>query len=103
VLDLARAHRLALEYLSSGRPSAVFNLGNGNGFSVREVIKAVSRVSGLELDVVESDRREGDPPVLVASSNLIRTQLGWKPEFPDLESIIETAWRWHSLHPHGYQ
>lgn len=102
VLDLARAHLLALDYLSSGGPSAVFNLGNGNGFSVREVIDVVSQVSGREFDIINAERREGDPPILVASSELIKSRLGWKPEFADLETIIETAWQWHSRHPDGY-
>ncbi|MBU4240920.1 MAG: UDP-glucose 4-epimerase GalE [Actinobacteria bacterium] len=103
VLDLARAHLLALEYLSSGGTSAVFNLGNGKGFSVREVIDVVRRASGRDFEVVDAERREGDPPVLVASSERIMSRLGWKPEFADLEGIVETAWQWHSRHPDGYQ
>jgi len=102
ILDLARAHLLALDYLSSGGPSAVFNLGNGNGFSVKEVIDVVGRVSGREFDIVNAERREGDPSILVASSELIKSRLAWKPEFADLETIIETAWQWHSRHPDGY-
>ncbi len=102
VSDLAAAHLLALEYLLDGGPSAIFNLGNGSGFSVREVIESVKRISGREFEVVERPRRPGDPPELVASSERIARQLGWKPSFPRLDSIVETAWRWHSLHPGGY-
>lgn len=103
VIDLARAHLLALEHLASGGESAIFNLGNGNGFSVREVIDVVRRVSGREFEVVEAERRQGDPPILVASSERIRSRLGWKPEYTGLDPIIETAWQWHRRHPNGYE
>ncbi|MBU4386366.1 MAG: UDP-glucose 4-epimerase GalE, partial [Actinobacteria bacterium] len=76
--------------------------GNGKGFSVREVIDVVRRASGRDFEVVDAERREGDPPVLVASSERIMSRLGWKPEFADLEGIVETAWQWHSRHPDGY-
>jgi UDP-glucose 4-epimerase len=102
VLDLARAHLLALEHLGGTGGSGIFNLGNGNGFSVREVIEAVRGVSGGDFEVVEGPRREGDPPVLVASSDKIRDELGWEPRFPDLESIVGSAWNWHTRHPQGY-
>ncbi|MFH1150554.1 MAG: UDP-glucose 4-epimerase GalE [Actinomycetota bacterium] len=102
VLDLARAHVLALEYLEETGGSGIFNLGNGSGFSVAEVIETVRKVSGREFEVAEGPRREGDPPVLVASSDKIRDELGWRPEFADLESIVSSAWEWHSLHPTGY-
>lgn len=102
VVDLARAHLLALEHLSSGRPSMVFNLGNGSGFSVREVIEVVKAVSGREFDVAEAPRRPGDPPSLVASSERIRSELGWEPAYKELRDIVQTAWDWHSRHPNGY-
>lgn len=103
VVDLAAAHLLAMEYLAGGGHSRIFNLGNGNGFSVREVIKLVREVSGREFDVAEEPRREGDPEVLVASSDRISRELGWRPRFGDLHAIVESAWRWHSAHPEGYE
>ncbi len=102
VLDLARAHLLAMERLSTGGESGVFNLGNGSGFSVREVVETVKEVSGNEFEVLEAPRRPGDPPFLVASSDRIREELGWRPEFPDLRSIVASAWEWHRRHPEGY-
>ncbi len=98
VTDLAQAHVLGLRYLESGKPSATFNLGNSNGFSVLEVIKAVERITG---QVVKSDtvsRRAGDPPALIGSSTKARQILGWAPRFDTLDSIIETAWTWHRTH-----
>jgi len=102
VLDLANAHVLALEYLLKEGGCEVFNLGNGKGFSVREVVEVSERVTGRRIPVVEGPRRPGDPPILVASSEKIQHLLGWKPEYTTLESIIETAWKWHSSHPNGY-
>lgn len=102
VTDLCSAHLLALERISSGGASGVFNLGNGVGFSVREVIEAVKRVSDVEFSVREAGRRPGDPPVLVASSDRIVSELGWKPRFSELDGIVETAWEWHRKHPEGY-
>ena len=95
VADLADAHLLALEYLKNGRDSIVFNLGNGNGFSVKEVIASASKITGCDIGIVESERRSGDPPVLIGSSRKIKKSLGWKPTYYDLDAIIETAWRWH--------
>ena len=95
VSDLADAHLLALEYLRNDGVSNVFNLGNGNGFSVREVIAAASELTGCDIPYVESERRPGDPPALIGSSDKIRKTLGWDPEHNTLENIIETAWRWH--------
>lgn len=95
VSDLASAHVLGLEYLLKGGESAQFNLGNGNGFSVRAVIDAAKQVTGREINVVESDRRPGDPPVLVGSSDRARTILGWNPQYADLQTIITHAWNWH--------
>jgi len=102
VLDLAQAHLLALDALSeSGQ--LVYNLGNGSGFSVREVIEVAHRVTRRPIRVVERQRRPGDPAILVAGSHKIRTELGWKPQYPDLQDIVRSAWEWHRLHPHGYQ
>ena len=94
VEDLAQAHLRALEYLESGAESAAFNLGNGNGFSIREVIEAARRVTGRDFKVIESERRPGDPPVLVADSARARSGLGWTPEYADLATIIAHAWAW---------
>ena len=95
VCDLARAHLLALIALNDGYPSAVFNLGNSVGHSVRQVIDVARAVTGKAIETVECGRREGDPAVLVASSDKIRRELNWVPEFEDLEAIIASAWRWH--------
>jgi UDP-glucose 4-epimerase len=102
VIDLAEAHILALNYLADGGKSEIFNLGNGRGFSVQEVIRTAEKVIGKPVPVVEGERRPGDPAVLVASSEKIKRILGWRPRYADLETIIETAWRWHSNHPGGY-
>jgi len=102
VTDLARAHILALQRLVQGGGSATYNLGNGNGYSVREVIKTTERVTGKKVRCVESPRRPGDPARLVAGSEKIKRELGWIPKYPDLETIIETAWSWHRNHPAGY-
>jgi UDP-glucose 4-epimerase len=101
VVDLATAHLLALDALSS-QDRLIYNLGNGQGFSVREVIEVARRVTGREITVVEAERRPGDPAILVASSEKIQRELGWKPQFADLESIVASAWEWHSRHPRGY-
>ncbi len=103
VTDLARAHLLAIEALARGCAPAVYNLGNGQGYSNRQVIEVARRVTGQEIPVEEGPRRPGDPAVLVASSAKIQRELGWRPEYPDLETIIATAWRWHKSHPHGYE
>ncbi|MHB8156038.1 MAG: NAD-dependent epimerase/dehydratase family protein, partial [Desulfocucumaceae bacterium] len=95
VSDLAKAHLLALKALEAGRPSAIYNLGNERGHSVREVVDAVRRISGRDIVVEEGLAREGDPAVLVASSGKIQKELGWKPQYGDLESIVRTAWEWH--------
>jgi UDP-glucose 4-epimerase len=101
VLDLARAHVLALDRLKEG--SAVYNLGNGQGFSNLQVIEAARRVSGQAIPVREEPRRPGDPPALVASSEKARQELSWRPQFDTLEEIIDSAWRWHREHPNGYE
>jgi len=94
VTDLAQAHFLGLERLLKGGASGFFNLGNGKGFSVREVIESVKRVSGKDFKVTEVERREGDPAVLIAASDKAREELVWKPEFIDLDEIVRTAWEW---------
>jgi UDP-glucose 4-epimerase len=98
IIDLAQAHILALE----GEQSDVFNLGSGHGYSVREVIEAARKVTGHAIPAVEKPPRPGDPPKLVADSAKITRVLGWKPRFDSLQSIIDSAWRWHSSHPNGY-
>jgi UDP-glucose 4-epimerase len=104
VSDLARAHLLALEALAHGTSSPlIYNLGNGQGFSVREVLEVSRKVTGHPVPVSESPRRAGDPAVLIASSEKIRRELGWQPKFPDLKTIVESAWQWHRTHPDGYQ
>lgn len=103
ISDLAKAHILALESLRAGSDSKVYNLGNGAGFSVKEVIDCARRVTGQKIDIVISPRRAGDPAVLVASSQKIRDELGWSPEENDLETILSSAWDWHRKHPDGYK
>jgi UDP-glucose 4-epimerase len=99
--DLCRAHLLALEKLDQSS-ELIYNLGNGQGYSVKEVIETVKKVSGKDFKVVETGRRLGDPPVLTSDATKAKTELGWKTEFPELEKIIETAWQWHNEHPDGY-
>jgi len=94
VVDLAEAHRVALQYLFDGGASDVFNCGYGHGYSVREVVDAAKKISGKDFQVHESGRREGDPASLVADSGKINRILGWKPKYDDLEYIIKTAWEW---------
>ncbi len=95
VLDLAQAHILALEYLVDGGPTDVFNLGNGNGFSVKQVIETARKITGKEIKAEISDRRAGDPPILVGSGAKARQVLGWQPQYSNLEAIITHAWQWH--------
>ena len=102
VTDLAKAHILAVEYLMKGGESNVFNLGNGVGYSVREVIETARKVTGHPIPAVEIPRRAGDPARLVASGEKAKAVLGWKPEITELEDIIRSAWAWHSSHPNGY-
>lgn len=99
--DLASAHLLALEALEQ-RDRLIYNLGNGVGFSVGEVVEVVRKVTGHPIPVVREPRRDGDPAELVASSKAIREELGWSPRYPDLESIVASAWAWRSAHPEGY-
>lgn len=102
VTDLAQAHILAVKYLRNGGNSDIFNLGNGIGFSVKEVIETARKVTGHPIPAQISPRRAGDPAKLIASSNKARKILGWKPEHAELEEIIATAWNWHKKHPNGY-
>ena len=101
VSDLARAHQLALEAIENSSP-LIYNLGNGQGFSVRQVVEVARKVTGHPIPVIESPRRAGDPAVLIASSEKIRRDLGWQPRFPDLKTIVESAWQWHRTQPDGY-
>lgn len=96
VTDLADAHIRALDYLSSGNESDVFNLGNGSGYSVKEIITVARAVTGMEIPIRIAGRRPGDPPLLIASSKKARAVLDWKPKFYDIRTIVATAWRWHS-------
>ena len=100
VSDLAEAHILALNYLQDGGKSDFFNLGNGNGFSVREVVTEAGKVTGKTIQVADSDRRPGDPPVLVGGAEKIKKTLGWKAKYDDLETIVRTAWNWHKKNEH---
>jgi UDP-glucose 4-epimerase len=101
VVDLAQAHILALEALGEG--SRTYNLGNGRGFTVKEVIETCREVTGHPIPAEVGDRRPGDPAVLIASSEKIRQELGWEPDYPDLKTIVTHAWEWHRSHPHGYE
>jgi UDP-glucose 4-epimerase len=102
VTDLVDAHLLALDSLFSRNQSNIFNLGNGNGFSVREVINKAEEVIGQKIKVTESARRPGDPAVLVADASKAQKELGWKTKYSDLETIIKSSWKWHSGHLKGY-
>ncbi len=103
VSDLSSAHILALDALRNGHETTCYNLGNGSGFSVREVIDTVAQVVNWPIPIQEGERRPGDPAILIASSKKIMKELGWEPKFPDLKQIIESAWKWHSAHPNGYK
>ena len=99
IVDLARAHMLAL-----GAPnSAFYNLGTGGGTSVREVVAACAKVTGRKITTIENPRRPGDPPRLIASSEKIKKELGWQPQFQSLEAIVDSAWKWHEKFPRGYE
>jgi UDP-glucose-4-epimerase GalE len=102
VADLADAHVRALEAIVETRRSTAYNLGTGRPHSVREVIDTVQRVAGRKVPWTLAPRRAGDPAVLYAAPQKARAELHWKPQFPDLESIVRTAWNWHRTHPHGY-
>jgi UDP-glucose 4-epimerase len=101
VVDLAHAHILALEALDQG--SHTYNLGNGRGFTVKEVIETCRQVTGHPIPAQIGERRPGDAPILIASSDGIREELGWEPQYPDLRTIVAHAWQWHRRHPRGYE
>ena len=103
VNDLAQAHILAMKYLRDGNDSNIFNLGNGVGFTVKEVVETARKVTGHPIPAKEEPRRSGDPSMLIASSAKAKEVLGWNPQYADLETIIGTAWKWHKSHPNGYQ
>ena len=103
VTDLAQAHILAVDYLAKGNDSNIFNLGNGVGFTVKEVIETARKVTGDPIKSILSPRRAGDPAQLIASSEKARTVLGWKPAHDSLEEIIASAWNWHKNHPNGFE
>src|SRR3712207_1895641 len=103
VTDLANAHLLALKRLMNGGESRIYNLGNGKGFSVKEVIEVARKVTGKEIKAEIAERRAGDPATLIASSKKAMEELQWKPKYNSLETIIETAWKWHVNHPQGYE
>ena len=102
--DLGRAHLLALSALAEEPvpKQFVFNLGNDRGFSVLEVIETARKVTGHDIPTLRTKRRPGDPATLIASSEKIRRELGWRPEIPELEDIVRSAWEWHQRHPTGY-
>lgn len=102
VIDLANAHIKALNYLREGNESNIFNLGSGNGFTVKEMIEAAKEATGEEIKVVIGERRLGDPAKLVASSQKAKEILGWTPEFDDVKKMIGDAWNWHKNHPNGF-
>jgi UDP-glucose 4-epimerase len=102
VTDLASAHLLALMALRGGAASTAYNLGNGRATSVREVLQSIARVSGQAVPHTVGARRPGDPGILFASSDRIRTELGWRPQFEEIDTIVATAWNWRRAHPHGY-
>jgi len=102
IKDLASAHLQALERLLDGLPGANYNLGNGDGYSVLEVIETARKVTDKPIPQEISDRRAGDPAVLIGASQKAMDELGWKPQFPEIDEIIEHAWNWHKTHPGGY-
>jgi UDP-glucose 4-epimerase len=103
VTDLAAAHISAVKYLMEGKESNIFNLGNGVGFTVNEVIDAARKITAAPIPAVVTPRRAGDPAKLIASSEKAKTVLGWKPQYEDIEEIIADAWKWHKSHPNGYK
>lgn len=102
VTDLADAHILALDKMRADGKSNIYNLGNGNGFSVKEVVDITRKVTGVDIKAELGERRPGDPAILVASSEKAKKELNWKPKYNDLGTIIETAWKWHKENPNGF-
>ncbi|MDD3364530.1 MAG: UDP-glucose 4-epimerase GalE [Syntrophomonas sp.] len=103
VIDLANAHILALHALEKGLPSKIFNVGTGNGASVKKIINESETITGRIIPLEHKERREGDPHSLVADNTEIKAVLGWEPRYSDIETILSSAWRWHSSHPDGYR
>ncbi len=103
ISDLSQAHLLALEHLRKGGDSEFINLGNGSGYSVKEVVEAARKITGVKIEAKIAPRRAGDPSRLVADARKAREVLGWNPQFPEIERIIESAWAWHSANPEGYE
>ncbi len=103
VLDIAKAHILALKHLGENQGNKMYNLGNGEGYSVLEVVKTASQITGVDIPMVVHPRRSGDPAVLIASSELAKLDLGWQPEYSELGNIIGSAWQWQKKHPKGYE
>ena len=103
VIDLADAHIKALKYLKDGNESTIFNLGNGTGFTVKEIIEASKKVTNFDIPVVMDKRRAGDPAVLIASSEKAKKLLNWEPAYTNIENIIKTAWTWHKNNPNGFE
>jgi len=102
VVDIARAHILSLKHLEKNRGSQAYNLGNGQGYSVLDIVNTVQRVTGAQIRTAIQPPRQGDPAVLIASSKLARSRLGWQPDYPDINSIIDSAWQWKKRNPNGY-
>lgn len=103
VMDLAEAHYLALQKLRRDEKTAIYNLGNGTGFTVKEVIETCRKVTGHLIPAIVAERRPGDPATLIASSALANQELGWTPKYPELDVIVDHAWKWHEAHPMGYK
>jgi UDP-glucose 4-epimerase len=103
ISDLSQAHLLALKHLRAGGNSEFVNLGNGGGYSVKEVIEAARKITGVDIKAIAAPRRAGDPSRLVADAKKAREVLGWNPQFPEIEKIIQSAWSWHSANPNGYE
>ena len=103
ISDLSQAHLLALKHLRDGGDSEFINLGNGGGYSVKEVVEAARAITGVNIEAKIAPRRAGDPSRLVADAKKAREVLGWNPQFPEIERIIESAWKWHEAHPNGYE
>jgi UDP-glucose 4-epimerase len=99
---LASAHYLAVKKIAETNESAIYNLGSGSGFSVKQIIDTCRNITEEEIPAEIAPRRAGDPAVLIASSDKAKRELGWKPEYPDIKSIIEHAWNWHKAHPNGF-
>lgn len=102
ISDLSQAHLLALEHLRKNGASEFINLGNGGGYSVKEVVEAARKITGVNIEAKIAPRRAGDPSRLIADATKAREVLGWNPQFPEIEKIIESAWKWHEAHPNGY-